>query len=128
LDGGPARRKAATYTEDNKKELNAHTDIHALSGIRTHDPNVRASEDSSCLRPRDHRSRPTLILIHEFPVVLPFGTAPQAHTPVINSAVKRTVHKICFRIQGVPILDTEERRDLGFRIYLMTLNDTVQLY
>jgi hypothetical protein len=29
-----------------------HTDIHALSGIRTHDPSVRASEDSSCLRPR----------------------------------------------------------------------------
>jgi hypothetical protein len=26
--------------------------IHALSGIRTHDPSVRASEDSSCLRPR----------------------------------------------------------------------------
>jgi hypothetical protein len=28
-----------------------HTDIHALSGIRTHDPSDRASEDSSCLRP-----------------------------------------------------------------------------
>jgi hypothetical protein len=28
-----------------------HTDIHALSGIRTHDTSVRASEDSSCLRP-----------------------------------------------------------------------------
>jgi hypothetical protein len=36
----------------------------ALSGIRTHDPSVQASEDSSCLRPRDHcdrrNSRPTL--------------------------------------------------------------------
>jgi hypothetical protein len=31
-----------------------HTDIHALSGIRTHDPSVRASEDSSWLRPRGH--------------------------------------------------------------------------
>jgi hypothetical protein len=29
-----------------------HTDIHALSGIRTHDPRVRASVDSSSLRPR----------------------------------------------------------------------------
>jgi hypothetical protein len=30
-----------------------HTpNTHALSGIRTHDPGVRASEDSSCLRPR----------------------------------------------------------------------------
>jgi hypothetical protein len=31
--------------------INAHTDIHALSGIRTHDPSVWATEDSSCRRP-----------------------------------------------------------------------------
>jgi hypothetical protein len=30
------------------------TDIHATSDIRTHDPNVRAGEDSSCLRLRGH--------------------------------------------------------------------------
>jgi hypothetical protein len=28
-----------------------------LSGIRTHDPSVRASEDSSCLRLRGHCDR-----------------------------------------------------------------------
>jgi hypothetical protein len=27
-----------------------HTDIHASSGIRTHDPSVRAGEDGACLR------------------------------------------------------------------------------
>jgi hypothetical protein len=32
-------------------------DIHALSVIRTHDHSVRASEDSSYLRPRDHYDR-----------------------------------------------------------------------
>jgi hypothetical protein len=37
--------------------INAHTDIHALSGIRTHDPNVRARQESSCLRPRGHSDR-----------------------------------------------------------------------
>ncbi|PNF16880.1 hypothetical protein B7P43_G04728, partial [Cryptotermes secundus] len=31
-----------------------HTDINALSGIRTYHPRVTASEDSSCLRPRGH--------------------------------------------------------------------------
>jgi hypothetical protein len=39
-------------TQDNTNRINANTDIHALSGIRTHNPSVRASEDSSCLRPR----------------------------------------------------------------------------
>jgi hypothetical protein len=31
--------------------------IHVLSGIRTHDHNVRASEDISCLRPLGYRDR-----------------------------------------------------------------------
>jgi hypothetical protein len=42
LDGGLASRKAATYTQ------NKHTDKNASSGIRTHDPSVRAGEDGSC--------------------------------------------------------------------------------
>jgi hypothetical protein len=44
-----------------KHRTNAHThtqNIHALSGIRTHDPSVRAREDSSCLRPRGYCDRP----------------------------------------------------------------------
>jgi hypothetical protein len=40
------------HTGQHKLRINAHTDIHALSGIQTHDPSVRASENSSCLRPR----------------------------------------------------------------------------
>jgi hypothetical protein len=32
------------HTEQQKHRINAHTDIHALSGIRTHGPSVRASE------------------------------------------------------------------------------------
>jgi hypothetical protein len=56
LDGGSARRKAATYTQDNTNRIIAHTNIHASSGIRTHDPSVRASEDSLCLKARPHYS------------------------------------------------------------------------
>jgi hypothetical protein len=37
------------------------TDMHASSGIRTHDPLVRASEDSSCLRPHGHCDRQMLV-------------------------------------------------------------------
>jgi hypothetical protein len=32
-----------------KHRINAHTNIHELSGFRTHDPSVRANEDSPCL-------------------------------------------------------------------------------
>jgi hypothetical protein len=34
------------HTEQHKHRINAHTDIHALSGIRNHDPRVQASEDT----------------------------------------------------------------------------------
>jgi hypothetical protein len=44
--------------EQHKHRINAHnTDIHALSRIRTHDPSVRASESSSCLRQHGHCDR-----------------------------------------------------------------------
>jgi hypothetical protein len=57
LDGGTARRKAATYTQKNTNTELTHTDIHASSEIRTHDPSVRAGEDGSCLSPRGHCDR-----------------------------------------------------------------------
>jgi hypothetical protein len=40
-----------------KHRINAHTDIYALSGIRTHDPSVRVGEDISCVRPRGQCER-----------------------------------------------------------------------
>jgi hypothetical protein len=40
------------HTGQHKRRINEQTDIHSLSGIRIHDPSVRASEDSSCLRRR----------------------------------------------------------------------------
>jgi hypothetical protein len=36
------------HTEQHNHRINA--DIHALSGIRTHNPSVRAAEDSSLLK------------------------------------------------------------------------------
>jgi hypothetical protein len=43
------------HTGQQKHRINAHTDMHALSRIRTHDPSARAGEDR--LRPRGHRVR-----------------------------------------------------------------------
>jgi hypothetical protein len=42
---------------DRTTRTQPHTDIYALSGIRTYDPNVRASEDSLCLRRDGHCDR-----------------------------------------------------------------------
>jgi hypothetical protein len=50
------------HTEQQKHRINAYTDIHALSGIRTHDPSARSGEDGSCLRQRDHCDRPTILI------------------------------------------------------------------
>jgi hypothetical protein len=50
----PSQSRYLTQTEYTK------TDIHALSGIQTYDPSVRASEDISCLRPRGHCDRPSV--------------------------------------------------------------------
>jgi hypothetical protein len=46
------------HTEKHKHRINVHnTDIEALSEIRTHDPRVRVSEDSSCHCDRRHNHK-----------------------------------------------------------------------
>jgi hypothetical protein len=35
------------HTEQHKHRINENTDIHILSGIRTYNPSIRASEDNA---------------------------------------------------------------------------------
>jgi hypothetical protein len=63
LGRGTGRRKAATYTQNNTIREKMHIDIHASSGIQTHDPSVRVGEDSSCLRPHDHCYLPVFCML-----------------------------------------------------------------
>jgi hypothetical protein len=42
------------HTEQHKQNTCTQTDIHASSGIQTHNTSVQASEDSSCLSLRGH--------------------------------------------------------------------------
>jgi hypothetical protein len=60
LDEWSARRKASTSAQDNTTQnKRTHTpNIHAVSGIRTHDHSVRVNEDSSFLRPLGYRDWP----------------------------------------------------------------------
>jgi hypothetical protein len=55
----PVARPLPTHRTTQIQNKRTHTDIHPLSGIRTHNPSVRASEDSSCLRPYGHRDWPS---------------------------------------------------------------------
>jgi hypothetical protein len=52
-------------TQTQNKHMHTQN-IHALCGIRTHDPGFRASEDSTCLRPLGYRDRRagTLLIIN----------------------------------------------------------------
>jgi hypothetical protein len=58
----PVERPLPTHST--AQTQNKRTDIHPFSGIRTHDHSVRASEDSSCLRPRDRCDWPFKMYLH----------------------------------------------------------------
>jgi hypothetical protein len=51
-------RPLPKHRTEQTQNKHIHTpNIHALSGVRAHDHSVRASEDSSCLRPLGYRDR-----------------------------------------------------------------------
>jgi hypothetical protein len=59
----PVARPLPAHRTAHKHRIN--TDIHALSGIRTHNLGVRASKNSSCLRQHGHCDRPSQCLFNE---------------------------------------------------------------
>jgi hypothetical protein len=58
LDGWSALSQGRYLHRTTQKE-ETDADIHASSGIRTHDPSIWAGDDISCLRPRIHCNQPT---------------------------------------------------------------------
>jgi hypothetical protein len=59
LDEWSAHRKTSIYTGQHKHRINVHIhiNIHASNRIRTYDPDIQASQDSSCPRPLAYRDR-----------------------------------------------------------------------
>jgi hypothetical protein len=54
----PVARPLTKYRRAQRQNKRTHTpNMHARSGIQTHDHSVRASEDSSCFRPLGYRDR-----------------------------------------------------------------------
>jgi hypothetical protein len=60
--GGGISPTQGRYLQKITQTQNKRTHIHALSGIRIHDPSVEAGEDSSRLRPRGHCDRRLLAM------------------------------------------------------------------
>jgi hypothetical protein len=52
------------YTNTEKRTHTLTLNIHALSGIRTHDPGFRASEGSACLRTLGYRDRHCYLILN----------------------------------------------------------------
>jgi hypothetical protein len=65
-----------------------HTGIHASCGIRTHDPSVRAGEDSSCLIPHGHCERRGgfSLLIHH---LIQVGLLNRSYLKLVASFLRR---------------------------------------
>jgi hypothetical protein len=82
------------YTGQHKHRINAHTDIHTLSGIRTHDPSVRRSENSSCLRPRSHCARHTAFKLPYLYYEYSITKLCRQRTEIIQNHEKEYVHII----------------------------------
>jgi hypothetical protein len=84
----PLPKRRTTQTQNKR----IHTpNIHALSGIRTHDPSFRASEDSSCLRPRDHCDR------HRFLYASIIITL-QSSSHSVHIYIRTNIHEISYAI------------------------------
>jgi hypothetical protein len=64
----------ALYLYTNTEKHTQTPNINALSGIWTHDPGFRASEDSACLRPLGYRDRHPVVLAYTNCVFYPHNT------------------------------------------------------
>jgi hypothetical protein len=70
------------HTGQHKYKINAHTNIHASSGFRIHNPSIRVGEGSSCLRPRGHCDRLSGLSLLQ--IVIYFVRCPSFLFPVFN--------------------------------------------
>jgi hypothetical protein len=60
----PVARLLPKHRTTQTQNKRIHTqNIHALNGIQTHDYSVRASVDSTCVRPRGYSDRLTLFSV-----------------------------------------------------------------
>jgi hypothetical protein len=79
------------HTGQHKQRKNTQTDIHASSGIRNHDPSVRAGEDNSYLRPRGHCDRLHICLLGAFAATLRGGACYPSVTTMMRVSWRKGI-------------------------------------
>jgi hypothetical protein len=88
------------HTEQHKHRINAHsTDIHALSVIRTHDPSVRVSEESSRLSPNGHCDRQSEYVPHLITASL-ISLSKLIYADITNSIIV-IWHTYCYSLNTI---------------------------
>jgi hypothetical protein len=83
----PLPKDRITQTQKKRTHI---SNIHALSGIRSHDPGLRSSEDSTCLRPLGYRDRPWCTILFQY----------YPKCPISVEFSDQDVHVITKRITG----------------------------
>jgi hypothetical protein len=103
-------------TQDNTNRIN--TNVHALSGIRTHDPSVWVGEDISCLRPCGDHDRCELYKRAVNPVINPRPVYSQ-HTKnhgniIISSATTCPSQHILLDLIMLIMFDEEDKSQVSY--------------
>jgi hypothetical protein len=111
----PVHKHRKTHTQ-------THTlNIHALGGIRTHDPGFWASEDSACLRPLGYRDRRGYKLGAWIYIIIKIeGNNRQFYRKWINQSVHLLIQSISRLSQYVSQWSNHPRRLINESIYGFT--------
>jgi hypothetical protein len=99
-----------------------HTpNVHALSGIQTHNPSVRASENSSCLRPLGYCDRLVEYRSHNFCCCILFiHFRSSSYHAFISNFTTIVFNTICMRgggsflAENVEFLECERKQNLNW--------------
>jgi hypothetical protein len=87
----PVARPLPKLRTTQTQNIRIHTsNIHALSEVRTHDLSVRASEDNSCLRPRDYFDSHDKIYSSRLQVNLPLNASRINICSLFRDAIKKS--------------------------------------
>jgi hypothetical protein len=110
------------HTNTEKLTHKQTLNIHALSGIRTHDPGFRANEDSACLRALGYRDR-RLLILHYLKYLEKNLTLFVSFSSISVTSVENLKRNFIFCYVGFFLLTSSASLHILFQCYML-LNET----